>query len=107
MFHPCDFAFALASMLFGDDPVAPPKQNWFAPPVRVNAGGQPIEHGAAFGHCGPTLRDMDGDGLRDLVVGDCSGRFTVYRNVGSAWRPEFSSGVLLKAGGVDAHVPVC
>jgi hypothetical protein len=102
MFQSLVFAIALA----GDDAVAPPKQAWFAPPVRLNAGGKPIEHGAAWGHCGPTLHDMDGDGVDDLVVGDFSGNFTVYRNAGSAKAPEFTSGVLLKAGGADAHVPV-
>jgi hypothetical protein len=106
MFQTLVFVFALAITPLGDDTVAPPKQNWFAPPVRLNAGGQPIEHGEAWGHCGPTLRDMDGDGLPDLVVGDFSGKFTIYRNVGSANAPEFGSGVLLQAGGVDAHVPV-
>jgi hypothetical protein len=99
-----EFAFALA--LIGDDSVAPPKKEWFAPPVRIEADGQPIDHGAAWGHCGPTLHDLDGDGIDDLVVGDFSGNFTVYRNAGTNKEPRFARGVPLSAGGVAAHVPV-
>ena len=97
---------ALALLLAGDDTVAPPKKEWFEPPVRIEADGKPIDHGAAWGHCGPTLHDLDGDGLADLVVGDFSGRFTVYKNVGARQQPRFARGVLLKAGGEEAHVPV-
>jgi hypothetical protein len=99
-------SLVLALALPGDDTVAPPKREWFAPPVRIEADGKPIDHGAAWGHCGPTLHDLDGDGLADLVVGDFSGRFTVYKNVGTKLEPRFASGVLLKADGEQAHVPV-
>jgi len=95
-----------ACLLPGDDSVAPPKKQWFEPPVRLQADGKVIDHGAAWGHCGPTLHDMDGDGVDDLVVGDFGGKFTVYRNVGTAEKPEFGAGVLLQADRADAKVPV-
>lgn len=98
--------FVLALMLFGDDPVAPPKREWFEPPVQIEADGRPIDHGAAWGHCGPTLHDLDGDGVDDLVVGDFSGTFTVYKNVGTRQQPRFARGARLNAGGEQAHVPV-
>ena len=31
----------------------------------------------------PTLGDLDGDGLLDLVIGEASGALNVYRDVGS------------------------
>lgn len=100
------FALAAALVPFGDEAVAPPKREWFEPPVRLEADGKPIDHGATGGLCAPTLHDLDGDGARDLVVGDGSGRFTVYRNVGTAQQPHFARLVPLEAGGVVARVPV-
>jgi hypothetical protein len=96
----------IALALPGDDTVAPPKKEWFEPPVRIEADGKPIDHGAAGGHCGPTLHDLDSDGLDDLVVGDRSGKFTVYKNVGARQQPRFANGVVLEAGGEEARVPV-
>ncbi|MEO5797834.1 MAG: VCBS repeat-containing protein [Gemmatimonadales bacterium] len=37
----------------------------------------------------PTLGDIDGDGLLDLVVGEASGEINLYRNVGSKTAPKF------------------
>ena len=37
-------------------------------PVRVQASGSPID--VTVGHAAPFLRDMDGDGIRDLLVGE-------------------------------------
>lgn len=41
-------------------------------PVLPEADGRGIDTGNAWGHSGPTAEDVDGDGLRDLVVGDYS-----------------------------------
>ena len=49
---------------------------------------------------------MDGDGLRDLVVGDFSGLFHVYRNQGTNRAPRYAAAVNLQAGGTDAKVPI-
>ncbi len=37
----------------------------------------------------PTLGDIDGDGLLDMVVGEASGQLNLYRNVGSRTAPKF------------------
>jgi hypothetical protein len=94
----------------GDDPPAanppPARAADLADPVPLHADGKLIDHGPAWGHCGPTFADVDGDGLADLVVGDFSGQFTVYRNTGTATGPKFATGQLLKAGGEVAKVPI-
>ena len=37
----------------------------------------------------PTLGDLNGDGLLDLVVGEASGELNLYRNVGTRTAPQF------------------
>ncbi|MDZ4257527.1 MAG: VCBS repeat-containing protein [Gemmatimonadales bacterium] len=37
----------------------------------------------------PTLADLDGDGLLDMIVGEASGQLNLYRNVGTAQAPSF------------------
>jgi hypothetical protein len=76
----------------------------FHPPVRLQADGRDIDTGDAWGHSGPTMADADGDGQRDLVVGDFSGKFRVFRNIGSSTEPKFGPQTLLMAGGEEAKV---
>lgn len=75
-----------------------------AAPVRLAAGGQPID--VDIGHAAPWVADFDGDGVRDLLVGQFgSGKLRIYRNRGSAKAPEFSTFAWFQAGGADARVP--
>ncbi|HEV8004178.1 MAG TPA: FG-GAP-like repeat-containing protein [Planctomycetaceae bacterium] len=76
----------------------------FEKPVRLQADGKIIDTGELLGHSGPCLADVDGDGLRDLVVGDFSGKFHVYRNLGTNNQPKFGPPTDLMAGGVPAKV---
>ncbi|MGE3820092.1 MAG: hypothetical protein AB7I30_11760 [Isosphaeraceae bacterium] len=76
------------------------------PPVRIEAAGEVIDSGPRWGHSGPCFHDVDGDGKRDLLVGDFSGLFRLHRNVGADAAPRFAEGVVLRAGGVDAKVPI-
>jgi hypothetical protein len=78
----------------------------FEKPVRLMADGKVIDTGEAWGHCGPCIADVDGDGTPDLLVGDFSGFFHFYKNVGTKDKPEYVSKGRLKAGGVDAHVHI-
>ncbi len=78
----------------------------FHPPVRLAAADGIIDSGPAWGHCGPWVADVDGDGLRDLVVGDFSGLFRLYKNEGTDAKPRYAKAVNLQAGGVDAKVPI-
>jgi hypothetical protein len=78
----------------------------FENPVRLKAAGTVIDSGPQWGHSGPCLHDVDGDGRRDLLVGDFSGLFRLYHNVGTAREPRFAAGELLRAGGTEAKVPI-
>ncbi len=80
--------------------------NLFHPPVRLAAADGVIDSGKSWGHCGPWVADVDGDGVNDLVVGDFSGLFRFYRNEGTNQKPRYAKEVNLQAGGVDAKVPI-
>lgn len=82
------------------------EKNLFHPPVRLTAAGGVIDCGPAWGHASPWVVDVDGDGVKDLVVGDFSGFFRFYRNEGTNKNPRYAKPVNLKAGGVDAQVPI-
>lgn len=49
----------------------------FADPVRITAGGKLLGEGRLYPS--PVLHDADGDGTRDIVVGDLFGKVTVAR----------------------------
>lgn len=77
-------------------------------PVRLMAGDEPIDIGklSKIAHAGPVIADVDGDGKRDLMVGDFPGYFWLFTNAGTDQKPEYKPGQKLKAGGKDAKVPV-
>ncbi|MHB8956911.1 MAG: hypothetical protein ACYC4U_28445 [Pirellulaceae bacterium] len=77
-----------------------------ASPVRLQADGKVIDTGDAWGHAGPCIEDIDGDGLHDLIVGDFSGQFRFYRNAGTNEQPVYESRGYLQAGGEAAKVPI-
>jgi hypothetical protein len=61
----------MLSWLSAQDALAPQ----FAAPVRLMAGDVPIGGKRAFPS--PVLRDVNGDGKLDLVIGDLPGKLTV------------------------------
>jgi hypothetical protein len=94
-------------------------------PVRVMAGGQPID--VTVGHAAPYVMDVDGDGVRDLLVGEFGkegfpperlpdavrkkwgtfdeGKLRIYRNVGTNDSPRFDGFKYMEAGGEAASIP--
>jgi hypothetical protein len=99
----------------------------FAPPVRLEANGVPID--VTIGHAAPYIIDFDGDGVRDLLVGEfgdvdfpverlpkrlqeaakkssySQGKLRIYRNHGTDAKPLFKDYEYLRAGREDASMP--
>ncbi len=78
----------------------------FHVPIRLMAADGVIDSGQSWGHSGPWVEDVDGDGKRDLIVGDFSGLFRLYRNGGTNEEPKYAAAVNLQAGGTAAKVPI-
>ena len=60
-----------------------------ASPVRLKVGTRFID--TELGHAAPFVADFDGDGIRDLLVGQLGGgKLKIYRNIGSDKKPEYA-----------------
>jgi hypothetical protein len=96
--------FALAAAVAAS---ASAQDGTFEKPFKVDAGGKPID--VTTGHAAPLVRDWDGDGKADLLVGefgaDKFAKLRVYKNVGEQNRPAFKDFVFAQAGGADATIP--
>jgi len=121
---PCSFLLSLGapSLVAGAD-----AEIVFAPPVRLEANGVPID--VTIGHAASYVIDFDGDGVRDLLVGEfgdvdfpverlpkrlqeaakkssySQGKLRIYRNHGSDEEPLFKDFEYLRAGREDASMP--
>ena len=95
------------------------------PPVRLTSGGEPID--VTVGHAAPYVMDVDGDGVRDLLVGEFGeegfplerlpeavrkkwgafdeGKLRIYRNIGTNDDPKFDGFKYMEAGGEAASIP--
>ena len=74
----------------------------FRPPVRLKADGLPVRVESP-GYAAPCWADIDGDGKKDLLVGQFSkGKIHVYKNLGDG---KLAAGDWLKAEGAVAEVP--
>jgi hypothetical protein len=74
----------------------------FQPPIRLKADGQPVRVESP-GYAAPCWADIDGDGKKDLLVGQFQGgKIRVYKNRGDG---KLALGQWLKAEGQVAEVP--
>lgn len=87
-------------------PLKASAEDIFEPPVRLKADGRVIDTGSSLGHSGPCFEDLDGDGLKDLLVGSFGGTFAIFRNIGTDEKPKFKQDGFVEAGGVRAEVRI-
>ena len=74
----------------------------FHPPTRLEANGAPVRVEGP-GYACPCWADLDGDGKKDLLVGQFhGGKIRVYRNLGDG---KLAEGDWLKADGAVAEIP--
>ena len=74
----------------------------FESPVRLK-GGDTLVRVEAPGWAAPCWADIDGDGHKDLLVGQFSeGKIHVFKNLGGG---KLTPGAWLKADGIDAEIP--
>lgn len=104
MQHLAFAVFALGSAVLAQEPTDVPTLPDLADPIVIEADGEPIR--VTTGHAAPFVVDLDGDGLKDLVVGQFGeGRARIYRNLGTAEEPRFADFTWLEAEGEPASVP--
>ncbi len=84
-----------------------PLGDHFETPIPINIAGRVLElTDRTDTFAAPTLGDWDGDGRRDLLIGQKSGRMRVFRNLGTDERPEFSDPVWFDEIVADGRIPV-
>src|SRR5262245_6858705 len=74
----------------------------FQPPIRLMAGSESVRVESPGWAC-PCWTDIDGDGQKDLLVGQFNqGKIRVYKNLGDG---KLAAGAWLKADEIDAEIP--
>lgn len=82
-----------------------PSVSELADPFLVMAGNEPLN--VERGFAAPWYTDWDGDGVRDLLVGQFGdGKLRIYLNTGTDTRQEFSDFFYFQAAGAEGKVPV-
>jgi hypothetical protein len=75
-----------------------------AAPVRLEADGKVIDMVADIGHAGPQMRDLDGDGVPELLVSNFRGSIRVFASTGDRKQRRFVEKAPLQAGGEPIRI---
>lgn len=80
----------------------------FDAPVAITVNGSVLELNSdrRDSIADPALADWDGDGRRDLLIGQACGRMRVLRNRASNDHPEFAEPFWFDEEFVDGRIPV-
>ena len=81
-------------------------ENELKEPVRLRVGETVIDAGAQWGHASPCVEDLDGDGVPELIVGDFSGTFQIYKRASEENALEHEIAGKIQANGQDAAVRI-
>ena len=68
----------------------------FGSPIFAQSNGSTLDVGY---RSSPVVADMDGDGMKDLLVGDWPGQLRFYGNIGTDASPEFGDYSLVESDG--------
>jgi hypothetical protein len=91
-----------AALLVGAAALA--SANEFEAPKLITSEGKPIQVESP-GYAVPCLADLDGDGVRDLLVGQFkSGKISLFKGK-EAGSLDFGPHAWLQAGGADVQIP--
>ena len=74
-------------------------------PVPLECDGAPIDVGRSYGHSGPLLLDVDGDGVEELLVGNLKGTVEVFHRDARSSSPAWKAAGMLQIAGEDLTVP--
>ena len=81
-----------------------PVERTLGPGVRLESAGKTIDE--KIGHFVPCVADWNGDGKKDLIVGQLmSGKIRLYLNEGSDAAPKLGEVQFMQAGGKDISLP--
>jgi hypothetical protein len=84
--------------------IAAAPSNDLQAPFKVLDGDKPIS--VDIGHAAPLYVDIDGDGKKELLVGQFGdGKLRIYKNQGTDKAPLFKGFDWFRAGGQIASVP--